>query len=46
VLIPGDPERLARDERSKLGIPMPDSLRKQLREVAVKAGAPFLLGCA
>ncbi len=44
VLIPGDPERLARDERSKLGIPMPDSLRSQLHEVATRAGAPFLLG--
>jgi LDH2 family malate/lactate/ureidoglycolate dehydrogenase len=43
VLIPGDPERLTRVARSAEGIPMPDSLREKIREVAQSAGAPFLL---
>ena len=43
VLIPGDPERLTCVERSEQGIPMPDSLREKIREVAEAAGAPFLL---
>jgi hypothetical protein len=30
-------------ERSEQGIPMPDSLREKIREVAQAAGAPFLL---
>jgi LDH2 family malate/lactate/ureidoglycolate dehydrogenase len=43
VLIPGDPERFTRAERIEQGIPMPDSLREKIREVAQAAGAPFLL---
>src|SRR5260370_27156273 len=34
VLVAGDPERLARAERRAVGIPVPDALRRQIREGA------------
>jgi LDH2 family malate/lactate/ureidoglycolate dehydrogenase len=44
VLVAGDPERVARAERLTSGIPMPDTLRRQIRDLAAAAGAPYLLG--
>jgi LDH2 family malate/lactate/ureidoglycolate dehydrogenase len=46
VLIPGDPERAAREERLAHGIPLPEALVSKLREIAAAAGAPFLLSPA
>lgn len=43
VLVPGDPEHAARDVRRTDGIPVPDSLLAQIREIADMAGAPFVL---
>lgn len=43
VLIAGDPERHARAERLKHGIPVPPRLMDQMRDVAAAAGVPFLL---
>ncbi|GLS18903.1 malate dehydrogenase [Labrys miyagiensis] len=44
VLIPGDPEWLTREQRLAEGIPMPAGLVEKIREIALAAGAPFLLG--
>ena len=43
VLIPGDPERAAREDRLARGIPIPEPLRAAIRMIAEAAGAPFLL---
>lgn len=43
VLVAGDPERAARAERLTAGIPMPETLRQQIRTLAAAAGAPYLL---
>ncbi|MGQ0662810.1 MAG: Ldh family oxidoreductase [Pseudomonadota bacterium] len=43
VLVAGDPELAIRAERLETGIPIPDSLRDQIRAIAERAGAPFLL---
>jgi LDH2 family malate/lactate/ureidoglycolate dehydrogenase len=43
VLLPGDPERAARDERLRNGIPMPPALVAKIREIAQAAGAAWLL---
>lgn len=43
VLVPGDPEAASREQRLRDGIPVPAVLRDQLREVCVRAGAPYLL---
>lgn len=43
VLVPGDPERLARLERTASGIPLSDTLLCQLRDVCSVSGAAFLL---
>lgn len=43
VLVAGDPERQARAERVAAGIPIPDSLRRQISDLAQAAGAPYLL---
>jgi LDH2 family malate/lactate/ureidoglycolate dehydrogenase len=43
VLVAGDPERAARAERSAAGIPLPESLRRQIRDLAAAAGAAYLL---
>jgi LDH2 family malate/lactate/ureidoglycolate dehydrogenase len=43
VLAPGDPEARAFADRSVNGIPMPESLLAQLREIAAAAGAPWFL---
>lgn len=43
VLIPGDPERRSKAERLERGIPVPESLRQKIAEIAERAGAPVLL---
>jgi LDH2 family malate/lactate/ureidoglycolate dehydrogenase len=43
VLVAGDPERLTRAERLERGVPVPDDLMTQLRDVAAAAGVPFVL---
>jgi LDH2 family malate/lactate/ureidoglycolate dehydrogenase len=43
VLVAGDPETATRAERLERGVPIPDDLMTQLREVAKAAGVPFLL---
>lgn len=44
VLVPGDPEAATRAERLRDGIPVPDTLARQLRDVCERCGAPFLFG--
>lgn len=44
VLVAGEPEDRMREERRRLGIPIPPRLLDQLRELCERAGAPFLLG--
>jgi LDH2 family malate/lactate/ureidoglycolate dehydrogenase len=44
VLVAGEPEAIAREERSRHGIPMPAPLVNRLRAICDRAGAPFLLG--
>ena len=44
VLVPGDPEHEARKIRVVEGIPMTDTLIKEVREVAEESGAPLLIG--
>ncbi|MCI2422860.1 Ldh family oxidoreductase [Saccharopolyspora sp. K220] len=43
VLVAGDPQAKAREERGRDGIPMPDTLLAQLRGVAERAGVEFAL---
>jgi LDH2 family malate/lactate/ureidoglycolate dehydrogenase len=43
VLVAGDPERLTRAERIERGVPIPDDLMTQLRDVAAAAQVPFVL---
>ena len=43
-LVPGDPEHEARNIRVAEGIPMTDTLVKEVREVAEESGAPLLIG--
>jgi LDH2 family malate/lactate/ureidoglycolate dehydrogenase len=43
VLIPGDPERIARQNHSVSGVPMPTSLVALVRRVCERAGAEFIL---
>jgi LDH2 family malate/lactate/ureidoglycolate dehydrogenase len=44
VLVAGDPERAAAAERERDGIPLSRSVVEDLRGVARRAGAEFLLG--
>jgi LDH2 family malate/lactate/ureidoglycolate dehydrogenase len=44
VLVAGDPERQARAERLTAGIPMQQTLKQQIRDLAAATGAPYLLG--
>jgi LDH2 family malate/lactate/ureidoglycolate dehydrogenase len=44
VLVPGDPEVAAKRERASEGIPVPERLAEQIRDIARAANAPFLLG--
>ncbi|WP_425570271.1 Ldh family oxidoreductase [Pigmentiphaga soli] len=43
VLVPGDPEAASREQRARLGIPVPPSLIEKIRAVSEQAGVPFLL---
>jgi LDH2 family malate/lactate/ureidoglycolate dehydrogenase len=43
VLAPGDPEARAFADRSVNGIPLPQALVKQVREIAAASGAAWLL---
>jgi len=43
VLLPGEPEKFARDERLKNGIPMPASLQTLIQGIAERAGVPYVL---
>lgn len=43
VLLPGEPEKFARAERLKDGIPVPQSLQALIRGVAERAGVPYVL---
>jgi LDH2 family malate/lactate/ureidoglycolate dehydrogenase len=44
VLVAGDPEMMTRSERLEQGVPIPDDLMTQLKEVARSAGVAFVLG--
>ncbi|MEO8560887.1 MAG: Ldh family oxidoreductase [bacterium] len=44
VLVAGEPEDLAREERRRDGIPMADSLAEKIRAICERCGAPFVLG--
>ena len=43
VMVAGDPEYACEDERHAHGIPLPGPLAAQLREIAERSGAPYLL---
>lgn len=43
VLVPGDPERAARAERLKNGIPIPEALSLKIRQICERSGVPFIL---
>jgi LDH2 family malate/lactate/ureidoglycolate dehydrogenase len=43
VLVPGDPERVASEDRTKNGIPVPDNLLTQLKAIAAECKTPWLL---
>jgi LDH2 family malate/lactate/ureidoglycolate dehydrogenase len=44
VLVAGEPEALAREERLRDGIPVPAPLADKIRAICERSGAPFLLG--
>ncbi len=43
VLVPGDPEAAAQEERLHNGVPLSNVLLDELREICARAGTPFLL---
>ncbi len=43
VLVAGEPEAIAREERLRSGIPIPDALAAKIRAICERCGAPFLL---
>lgn len=43
VLVAGEPELAIRDERLKAGVPIPPALVEQIRKIAERAGAAFVL---
>ncbi len=43
VLVAGDPEAQSREERLVTGVPVPDDLMAQLRDIVDRAGVPFVL---
>ncbi len=43
VLVPGEPEDLARAERLRDGIPIPPALDRHVRDVCARAGAAYVL---
>lgn len=44
VMVPGDPERIAAARRGREGIPVGPGLLAKVREIAERAGVPFVLG--
>lgn len=44
VMVAGEPERIARAERERDGIPVSDTLLEELRRTAETSGAAYLLG--
>ena len=44
VQVAGDPEYAEHARRSANGVPMTDTLAREVREVAEQCGAPYLLG--
>jgi len=44
VLVAGDPEAQTRERRLREGIPIPETLSHSVRDIAGRAGVPFLLG--
>jgi LDH2 family malate/lactate/ureidoglycolate dehydrogenase len=43
VLVPGDPEKNAYKERTAQGIPIAESLLREIRDVCTSCGAPYIL---
>jgi LDH2 family malate/lactate/ureidoglycolate dehydrogenase len=43
VLVAGEPEEIARAERVRDGIPVPESLADRIRAICERCGAPFVL---
>jgi LDH2 family malate/lactate/ureidoglycolate dehydrogenase len=43
VLVAGDPEAMEREQRLKTGIPIPEKLDQQLREICERCGARYVL---
>ena len=43
VLVAGDPEAMAREERLRDGIPIPSRLEQHIREICVRCGAGYVL---
>jgi LDH2 family malate/lactate/ureidoglycolate dehydrogenase len=43
VLVPGDPERSAREKRLREGIPMPESLLKKIKDICERSNVGFIL---
>jgi LDH2 family malate/lactate/ureidoglycolate dehydrogenase len=43
VLVAGEPEALARAERSRTGIPVPEALATRIRAICARTGAPYVL---
>ena len=43
VLVAGDPEAATREDRLQNGVPIPDMLDEQLREVCRNANVPYVL---
>ena len=41
VLIPGEPEMIAQEERLKTGIPLIEKVIEELKELGNKVGVPF-----
>ncbi|MEO7942876.1 MAG: hypothetical protein ABIR34_05695, partial [Marmoricola sp.] len=46
VLVPGEPEELARRHRREHGIPLPADLVREIAVICGRHGVPFLLGDA
>jgi LDH2 family malate/lactate/ureidoglycolate dehydrogenase len=44
VLVAGEPEARAREERMRTGVPVPDALADRIRAICTRSGAPYLLG--
>ena len=44
VLVPGDPEFDTHQQRSLEGVPLPQTLTSQIKDIAKRADVPFLLG--